>query len=190
MGKALRIALIADVFPPLRSSGAVQLRDLSLEFVKQGHEVTVMIASPELKGDWHIESPESWQGVQIVRLKAPKTKDIDYVRRTIGEFLMPFAMLRNLRKSPLADQRWDGVVWYSPTIFFGPIANALKKASGCRSYLIIRDILPEWAVDMGLMGRGLPYRFFKAIEKFQFLITRWPMVGIGWLSLVTINLRG
>ncbi len=32
----MRIALIADVFPPLRSSGAVQLRDLSREFERQG----------------------------------------------------------------------------------------------------------------------------------------------------------
>ena len=35
-----RIALIADVFQPVQSSGAVQLRDLSLEFVNQGHDVT------------------------------------------------------------------------------------------------------------------------------------------------------
>ncbi len=169
----MRIALIADAYPPMRTSGAVQLRDLSLELVRQGHEVTVMIPSSELETGWTIES---WNGVQIVRLKAPKTKDIDYVRRTIGEFLMPFAMLRNLRKSPLADQRWDGVVWYSPTIFLGPMANALKKASGCRSYLIIRDIFPEWAVDMGLMGRGLPYRFFKAIEKFQYPVA--DVIGV------------
>ena len=32
----MRIALIADTFPPLRTSGAVQLRDLSREFVRQG----------------------------------------------------------------------------------------------------------------------------------------------------------
>ncbi len=92
------------------------------------------------------------------------------MRRTLGEFLMPFAMLRNLRKTPLGNERWDGVVWYSPTIFLGPIARALKTACGCRSYLIVRDIFPEWAVDMGLMGRGLPYRFFKSIERYQYSV--------------------
>lgn len=169
----MRIALIADAYPPMRTSGAVQLRDLSLEFVRQGHEVTVMIPSSDLVDGWKIES---WCGVQIIRLKAPKTKDIDYVRRTLGEFLMPLAMLRNLRKSPLARQRWDGVVWYSPTIFFGPMVNALKKASDCRSYLVIRDIFPQWAVDMKLMGRGLPYLFFKAIEKFQYSVA--DVIGV------------
>lgn len=169
----MRLALIGDAYPPMRTSGAVQLRDLSLEFVRQGYEVTVMIPASDLADDWQIES---FKGVQIVRLKAPKTKDIDYVRRTIGEFLMPFAMLRNLRKSPLATLRWDGVVWYSPTIFLGPMAKALKKSSACRSYLIIRDIFPQWAVDMGLMGRGLPYLFFKAIEKFQYSVA--DVIGV------------
>jgi glycosyltransferase involved in cell wall biosynthesis len=169
----MRIALIADVFPPLRSSGAVQLRDLSLELVKQGHRPTVIIPDPELGRTWLLEDID---GVQVLRLKAPRTKDIGYVRRTIGEFLMPFAMLRNLRKGPLSNEQWDGVVWYSPTIFLGPIANALKKTSSCRSYLIVRDIFPEWAVDMGLLGRGLPYRFFKAIERYQYSVA--DVIGV------------
>ena len=169
----MRIALIADVFPPLRSSGAVQLRDLSAEFFNQGHEVTVMVASPELKTDWQIET---WNGVQIVRLKTPQTKDIGYVRRTVGELLMPFWMLRNLRKSPIGSAIWDGIVWYSPTIFLGPIALALKKASNCRSYLVVRDIFPEWAVDMGLMGSGLPYRCFKIIAKYHYSVAE--VIGV------------
>jgi glycosyltransferase involved in cell wall biosynthesis len=171
--KPMRIALVADVFPPLRSSGAVQLRDLSREFVRQGHDVTVMVASPELREDWRIDL---WNGVRIVRLRTPKTKDVSYVRRTFGELLMPFAMLRNLKKTPLATEQWDGVVWYSPTIFLGPVANVLKRRSRCPSYLIIRDIFPEWAVDMGLMGRGLPYRFFKTIANYQYSVA--DVIGV------------
>jgi glycosyltransferase involved in cell wall biosynthesis len=115
-------------------------------------------------------------GVRVLRLKAPRTKDIDYVRRTIGEFRMPFAMRSNLRRSPLANEKWDGVVWYAPSIFHGPLANSLKKASGCRGYLIIRDIFPEWAVDMGLMGRGLPYRFFDAVARYQYSVA--DVIGV------------
>lgn len=169
----MRIALIADVFPPLRSSGAIQLRDLSHELVRQGHHLTVMIPAPDIDQPWLLEK---LGGVEVLRLKAPRTKDMSYARRTVAEFLMPFAMRRNLRKSPLADVRWDGVVWYAPTIFLGPIVNALKKASGCPSYLIIRDIFPEWAVDMGLLGRGLPYRFLKAIEAYQYSVA--DVIGV------------
>jgi glycosyltransferase involved in cell wall biosynthesis len=169
----MHIALIADTFPPLRSSGAVQLRDLSREFVRQGHTLTVMLPSSGLSTPWLIED---FNGVQVLRLRAPKTKDINYVRRTINEFLMPFAMLYNLRKSPLAKQRWDGVVWYAPSIFFGPIASSLKKMSKCKAYLIIRDIFPEWALDMGLMSRGLAYRFFKIIANYQYSVA--DVIGI------------
>ncbi len=169
----MRIALIADTFPPLRSSGAVQLRDLSAEFAKQGHEVTMMVASQELEVPFCIEDGG---GVRVVRLKAFKTKDVGYVRRTINEFMMPFAMLRNFRKSHLAAEKWDGVVWYSPSIFLGPMVSELKLASACRSYLIIRDIFPEWAADMGLMGRGLPYRVFKAIADYQYKVA--DVIGV------------
>jgi glycosyltransferase involved in cell wall biosynthesis len=85
-------------------------------------------------------------------------------------------MLRNLRKSSLAQERWDGVVWYSPSVFHGPLVNALKKASGCKGYLIIRDIFPEWAVDIGLMGRGLPYRFFDAVARYQYFLAN--VIGV------------
>jgi len=169
----MRIALIADTFPPLRTSGAVQLRDLSREFVRQGHALTVMLPTAGLSTPWLLDD---FDGVQVLRLRAPKTKDINYVSRTINEFLMPFAMLRNLRKSPLAQERWGGVVWYAPSIFLGPIANALKKSSRCKGYLIIRDIFPEWAVDMGLMGRGLPYKFFRAVANYQYSVA--DVIGI------------
>lgn len=169
----MRIALIADTFPPLRTSGAVQLRDLSREFTRQGHALTVMLPAADLARPWVLEDVD---GVEVLRLRAPRTKDIGYVRRTLGELFMPFAMRWNLNRSPLADQRWDGVVWYAPSIFHGPLASALKKASGCKGYLIIRDIFPEWAVDMGLMGRGLPYRFFDAVARYQYAVA--DVIGV------------
>jgi glycosyltransferase involved in cell wall biosynthesis len=85
-------------------------------------------------------------------------------------------MLQQFRKSPLATEQWDGVVWYAPSIFHGPLASALKKSSGCKGYLIIRDIFPEWAVDMGLMGRGLPYRFFDVVARYQYSIAN--VIGV------------
>ena len=104
----MRIALIADTFPPLRTSGAVQLRDLTCEFAKQGHSLCVLLPAPDQREPWTLEE---FDAAQVLRLKAPRTKDIGYVRRTLAELVMPFAMLQNLRKSPLAKECWDGVVW-------------------------------------------------------------------------------
>lgn len=169
----MQLVLVADTFPPLRTSGAVQLRDLSREFVRQGHQLTVLLPAPGQQTPWQLEQ---FDGVQVLRLKAPKTKDVGYIRRTLAEFLMPFAMLRNLKRSPLANSKWGGVVWYAPSIFHGPLVSALKKSSASKSYLIIRDIFPEWAVDMGLMGRGLPYRFFDVIARYQYSVA--DVIGV------------
>ncbi len=169
----MRIALITDTFPPLRTSGAVQLRDLSREFARQGHALTVFLPSHNLGKPWSLDEVD---GFQLLRLKAPRTKDISYFRRTLGELLMPFAMLRQLKKSPLLREKWDGVIWYAPSIFHGPLASALKKSSGCKGYLIIRDVFPEWAVDIGLMGRGLPYRFFDIVARYQYSVA--DVIGV------------
>lgn len=169
----MRIALIADTFPPLRTSGAVQLRDLSREFARQGHDLSVFLPAPEQLELWRLEE---FDRIQVLRLKAPQTKDIGYIRRTLAEMIMPYAMLRAFRQSPLARESWDGVVWYAPSIFHGPLINALKKSSDSRSYLIIRDIFPEWAVDMGLMSRGLPYLFFRAVARYQYSVA--DIIGV------------
>ena len=168
-----RIVLIADTFSPLRTSGAVQLRDLSREFARRGFDLTVLLPSPD-QHEGCVE--EKIDGVTVVRFRTPRTKDVSYVRRTLAEFFMPLSMLFRMRKSSLARQRWDGVVWYSPSIFHGPLVKALKESSGCKSYLIIRDIFPNWAVDVGLMGRGLPYRFFDAIARYQYSVA--DVIGV------------
>ena len=157
----MRIALIADAYPPMRSSAAVQLRDLSQELVRQGHLLTVMIPSSDLKQPWLLED---MNGVQVMRLKAPRTKDIGYVQRTINEFLLPFMMLRNLRKSPFADVRWDGVVWYSPPIFLGPanyggFENLVKNLLKYHYDQSIRDVLTVYcsALTYSAKETGLPF---------------------------------
>lgn len=161
----MEIAIVADVFPPLRSSGAVQLRDLAKEFVTQGHQVTVMVASPELESNYDIDHLD---GVEILRLRTWPSRDRGYVVRTLAEFFMPYRMLSGFKKSPVAESHFDAVIWYSPTIFLGPFVKRLKQRFRCPAYLVIRDIFPDWAWDMGLIRNKLVYRAFKAIAQYQY----------------------
>jgi len=158
----MRIALIGDTFPPVRTSSAVQMTDLAGELARAGHEVTVLIPAADQEQVWRLEEHD---GVRILRLRTMKIKDVNYVMRTIGESLMPHMMRRGLRSSPLAGVRWDGIICYAPSIFHGSLVRALKAESRCKCYLIVRDIFPEWAADLGLMGRGLPYRYFRAVAQ-------------------------
>jgi glycosyltransferase involved in cell wall biosynthesis len=169
----VRVALIADAYPPLRTSGAVQMRDLAQEFAVQGHEVTVIVPSMERSKRWTVEI---LSGVQVLRIAVLPTKDTGYVWRTVNEMLLSFAMLLGIRNSPLRSVHWEAAVWYSPSIFLGPLIGALKRSTKCRSYLILRDIFPEWAVDMGILRKGLVYRFFKLVERYQYSVA--DIVGV------------
>ena len=141
------------------------MRDLAQEFAAQGHEPVVLVPDQGLPQAWALDTQD---GIQVLRLRHLfRTRDSSYGWRTLSEFVTPWAMLRGIRKSPLRSQRWDAIVWYAPSIFFGPLVAALKQASGCRSYLILRDIFPEWAVDLGLLRRGLAYQVLKMIERQQ-----------------------
>lgn len=163
--RKLRVVLISNEFPPVMSSGAVQMLDLAAEFSIQGYDVTVLTSV-------YGETPSSYVddvlGITVIRFSALPTKGVGYFRRTINEMLAPIFMLRDIKKSYLSGIKWHGVVWYSPTIFLGPVAKYLKSNSGCQSYLIVRDLFPDWAVDMGLMGRGLPYKILKFFERQQY----------------------
>ena len=169
----MRIAIIADCYTPMRTSAAIMLEDLAVEFKNQDH-IPIMIV-PDAKIDSPIVNGVE-KGVQVIRVKVPQIKDIGYVRRTLSELYMPFAILRRLRQNNLLNLALDGVVWYSPSIFHGPLVKALKKKNDCKAYLILRDIFPEWAADMGIMSRGIPYNFFKVVESYQYSLA--DIIGV------------
>ena len=169
----MRILIIVDTYVPANISAALQMHDLALEFVRQGHRPTVIVPTAELEHACRIDSLE---GVEVLRIKALRTKDVGYVRRALAELLLPFLLYRGLLKSPLAKESWNGVVWYSPTIFFGPLVQLLKRRHGIKAYLILRDLFPDWAVDAGIMRRGPAYRFFKWVERYQYQIAN--VIGV------------
>jgi glycosyltransferase involved in cell wall biosynthesis len=161
------VAVIADSYYPARTSAAAQLKDLAAELNQQGISPLVIIPDSDLVQAWNLEV---MGGVRVLRLRSPKIKDVGYIRRTISEFFMPYFMWMRYSMSPLSGENFDGVIWYSPTIFWAPFVKRLKRNSSCNGYLILRDIFPEWALDLGLMRKGIAYRFFKWIEASQYKI--------------------
>src|SRR3954466_9159265 len=179
MSRSLQIAMISTDYPPLRTSAAVQLRDLAQQFVALGHRPVVIVPSPMSDQPWVVERLE---GIEVLRVAAPPTRAQTFFRRAIAEMWLPFAMLRNVRKSPFRSAKWDLLVWYSPPIFFGPLIWALQRASGARTYLILRDIFPEWASDLGVLRKGPSYLFFKAVAALQYALA--DVIGVQTLSNV------
>lgn len=162
----MRLLLVADTFPPASISGALQMRDLAAALVRGGHRPLVLVPEPGLGRPWVLEEI---QGIEVCRVRAPRTKDVAYLRRLAAEFVLPWVLRRGFRSAALDREAWDGVVWYSPTIFLGTLVRWLRRRYRCRSYLILRDLFPDWAVDAGVLRRnGLAHRVLKAVERFQY----------------------
>lgn len=163
------IALIADEYPPKSTSAAIQVRDLAEALVLLGCKPIVMVPSPiKQKKAWSLEFRN---GVQILRLRAPETKGIGFSRRALNESVMPFFMIYGFLRSPLLSFKFNGLIWYSPSIFLSIFTGFLKRIFFCKSYLILRDIFPKWAVDLGLLRQNsMAYFFLKIVEAYQFRI--------------------
>ena len=82
---------------------------------------------------------------------------------------MPFIMIHHINRNTLIENDFDGIITYAPSIFLGPLAKFIKKKNKCKNFLILRDIFPQWAVDVGLLRNyGLPYLFFKKVERYLY----------------------
>jgi len=202
----VKIALISVHYPPLRSSCAVQMNDLAQEFLLLGHQPIVIVPAEGLDKGCRSEIVD---GVQVFRISAFKTVGVGNIRRAINEILLPFIMVYRIRKSNLPVKALSAIVWYSPTIFFGPLVKALKNSANCPTYLILRDIFPEWTLDLGILRKGPIYYFFKFVAGYQYSVAdvigvqtesnlkyleKWAIdpnkkleVLNNWLSLATIK---
>ena len=162
----MHVLMVTDAYPPMRTSCAVQMHDLAQVFIAEGHQVTIITPTSTQKERVHITRNE---GVRLIQVKAFETKDINYASRTLAELINPFVIWHKLKKCPeFLDSHYDGIIWYSPTIFWGPLIKKLKRQYKVKAYLILRDIFPDWALDLGLLKNGLIYQFLKKIERYQY----------------------
>ena len=136
----MKLIIIADAFPPMRSSAAVHMYELAIELIKQGHKVTVIIPVTHIRVPLRIEY---YNGFRLVSVASLKTKEVSSIRRTIAEFISPYVVYHRLKSSSIIDEIFDGIIWYSPTIFFGPLICRLKLRYGCSTYLVLRDMFPD-----------------------------------------------
>ena len=166
IGVGMRVLLVTDAYFPTRTSVAILLYELAQTFLEEGKKVSIVVPSASQTEDVIFSSQE---GCQIITVKALQTKDVNYLRRTVSEFLNPWLMWRLLKKNPDFMQAvYLGVIWYSPSIFWGPLIKQLKGHFRCGSYLILRDLFPDWALHLGLLRNGLTYRLLKRVERYQY----------------------
>jgi len=140
------------------------MHDLALEFRRQNHDVAVLTRSDRIATNLEIATEE---GLQVIRVRSKKIKGASNVFRAAEEMRLSSLTWRRARRFLLKHPA-DLIVFYSPTIFWGALVKRLKSLWGCSAYLILRDIFPAWAVDAGVLRKGLVYRFFRRREIQQY----------------------
>lgn len=158
--------IIDDYLPHSTRVGAKMMHELALELIEQGHEVTLI--TPHFSEDQPRFIEDNVKGVVVWRFLSGQIKDVPKVKRAINETLMSLRAWSAI-KSKVNKDTFGGIIYYSPSIFFGLLVAKLKKRCQCKSYLILRDIFPLWAIDSGLMRQGsLIQRYFTFFESVSY----------------------
>lgn len=137
--------------------------DLMREFVKRGNRV--FIASPTERRfgkSTHLIKSEHCQILKIRTLNIQKT---NIAEKGIATLLLESQFDKAIQRY-WGDVRFDLVLYATPPITFNRVIERIKKRCGCRSYLMLKDIFPQNAVDLGMMKEnGLLHWMFRRKEK-------------------------
>ncbi len=162
----MKICLIIDDYVPQSIKvGAKMMHELGVEFVSQGHEVTVITPIPDLNSRSEIVDVDN---ITVCRFRSGKIKNAPKVKRAVNETLLSFQAWKAFKKY-FEDNPHDLIIYYSPTIFWGHLVTKLKKLWGVPSYLILRDFFPQWVIDNGLLSAKSPItKYFRYFEQLSY----------------------
>ena len=159
----MKLLLLSVTYYPDKKSASFMLKTLAEQLISLNNSVTVITFSSSIKSK---QSTEIINDVKVIRLKVGNP-GFSRVKRALIELTYSWR-IKNLLNE-LKDLEFDGVIYYSPSIFFGKAVKYIKKRWNIPAYLIVRDIFPDWLVKIGQMKKGLIYYFFKVYERKSFL---------------------
>lgn len=162
----MKLALIIDDYlPDSTRVGAKMFHELALELMAIGHNVTVI--TPAV-GQAQKLTKQSIDGVIVWRFSSGSIKDVGKVTRAVNETLLSFRAWSAI-KQHVHQHTFEGVIYYSPSIFFGVLVHKIKQRCNCSSYLVLRDLFPHWVIDAGMLKKGsLIARYFKIFEQLSY----------------------
>ena len=140
--------------------------DLLREFVRNNHKVYVIspIEKREKKGTQVIRE----ENTMILRLLIGNIQKTNPVEKGINTVLVETKFKEAIRKY-YSDIRFDLVLYTTPPITLVSAVEYVKRRDNAKAYLLLKDIFPQNAVDIGLMKnqgiKGLIYYYFRKKEK-------------------------
>ena len=137
--------------------------DLMREFVKNKHEL--FIVSPlerrEMKGTKTIIE----DGVNFLNIKTLNIQKTNIIEKGLATLSLEHIFLNGIKKH-YKNVKFDLIIYTTPPITFTKIIKYVKKRDGSKSYLLLKDIFPQNAIDMKLISEnGWIHRFFRKKEQ-------------------------
>ncbi len=140
--------------------------DLIHEFTRQGHQVYI-VSALEKRDDRETYISEE-AGCKILRVRIGNNKKAGIIEKGLTTLHLPGKYISAI-KEYYPDVRFDLVLYPTPPVTQVKTVEFIKKRDGAKSYLLLKDIFPQNAVDIGLMSKsgvkGFLYQYFRHLEK-------------------------
>ena len=132
-----------------------------MEFMENGHDITVVAPAY----DENITGMQIENGIKVLRVKTLPLFGTGILKKGLANILLPYQYKKAIKTHNI-DSDYDLIISPTPPISLHSVVAWLKKRTKAKTYLILRDIFPQNAVDLGLMNKmSALYHFFKRKEK-------------------------
>ncbi|MBO4403655.1 MAG: glycosyltransferase family 4 protein [Bacteroidales bacterium] len=159
--------------------------DLMRKFRDEGHDVCIVSPRERRTGEkTHLEEAN---GVRILGVRTLNLQKTNVLEKGVGQVLVELQFKRAIRRY-LGDGPFNLILYSTPPITFSKVIQHLKMANpSAMTYLLLKDIFPQNAVDLGMLSekglKGLLYRYFRKKEKRLYALSD----HIGCMSPANVN---
>ena len=141
--------------------------DLMRKFRDEGHNVYIVCPIERREGKPSYTSTEN--GVHTLFVKTLNVQKTNVVEKGLGQVSIEFLFKKAIHKH-FANVKFDLILYSTPPItLMGVVKDMKKRNPQAKSYLLLKDIFPQNAVDMGMMAKtgvkGLLYKYFRKQEE-------------------------
>ena len=158
--------------------------DLLRDFVKNGHEVYAVSPTEKREGkETHIVQEDH---ATIIRLQIGNTQKTNIIEKGISTIMIEPTFKKAIKKY-FSKVKFDLVLYSTPPITLVSAIEYVKNRDGAKTYLLLKDIFPQNAVDIGMMSKsgvkGLLYNHFRRVEKKLYQVSDF----IGCMSQANVD---
>ena len=146
--------------------------DLLREFMKNGHEIYVVSSSEKRNNEQTRLIHE--EHCHILKVKVGNITKSGLIEKGIATLLIE-TQFKNAIKRYFSDISFDLILYSTPPITLVNAIRAVKKRDNAATYLLLKDIFPQNALDIGLLSKkglkGIIYSVFRIKEKKLYAIS-------------------